>query len=233
MARYLKDLDNPIAEIDRVAIGNGSSPRPGPGPEIGGVRCGWWPMAEARRRHLAGQLRVRETFLIGPSVPGFDRQDPIELRVAPDVIVVGVGVDHLDRKLGQLLDYWADWYHAQPGIEHQRLGSADDEIGNRFLELIRLDQGKHVRLHLVDIEPIVCHGGPFEGKVGLARDLLAPAGGNRLRCGYRRRHRHGGSGWGVVLGLGEPRGDERYRLSHHRRHDTRGVVGSVDRRGQR
>jgi len=100
------------------------------------------------------------------------------------VVIVGVGVKHDHGARSQARDHVADVADAHPGVEEHGLLAADDEVGNRFLELVRLVDGESGRCDFVDLEPRFIPRYAFERFVLRTRQSLAPVGFVALR---RRR----------------------------------------------
>ena len=106
--------------------------------------------------------------------------DVAELTVAAEMIEMGMGVDDDHRFIGNLLDGLPQVADATTRIDEGRPVLADDQIDDRSLVVTRLVESKEIRRDLVDLEPILAEGNPFE--IGISRSgrsiisqFLAPA----------------------------------------------------------
>lgn len=106
--------------------------------------------------------------------------DLFELRVAPNVIEVRMGIDDRDGERGEPGNDCADSADSQSGIKENRALAAEDEIGNDFLKLLRLVDREDAGPNLVDLKPRLIAQDALQRLVLRTRQLAAPFRTNRL-----------------------------------------------------
>jgi hypothetical protein len=122
-----------------------------------------------------------------------EHRNIVELVVLTDMVLVGVGGDHGDGTVRELLCEPLDVPHAVPSVDESRCFLADDEVGDHLLELAGFVEGVGVVGELVDLEPgVVClyllesfPGFPGEGFVPfLGDDEVLAFGGHDTETGW-------------------------------------------------
>jgi hypothetical protein len=167
------DFDEASAQVDGVAIVDEF----GDGPGFGAIGFGIEGFGE-----ITADL-ARAGFCLcvcgGPfgvcaGEIGIHGIDGVELPVATDVVVVGVGIQNDDGKSSEFASDFANVADAHAGVEEQCFLFAEDEVGDDFFGLVWFVDGESVGRDLVDLEPRVGDFHALESFVFGAGKRLAP-----------------------------------------------------------
>ena len=154
MSRGVDDPQGSIADDQRITILQVA------------IRSRWFDRIllspEPLGRRLLEHLRLNpmlEHFRIVPSLqmPRFVFMDGnfLESIVVPDMIEMGVGVNHLHGILGNLVDNFFDVGNTQTGIDEKGLSIAYYEIGTNLLHMVRLLDTPGALFNFLKSEPII------------------------------------------------------------------------------